>query len=125
MLTISSYSAAIDYINTHFKFPELSKINYKPDYESLKTIKDELKTNAGSFPLSLAGGTSEHLGLLLTQAEMALVTPVNYVWPGQPAAFVIPNGPGVTNLQREITRDLHKEEERVFKEVNDVERSLI
>ena len=119
---MTTNNAAIDYINTHFEYPELTKIHGKPDYESLKTIKDEWKTNAGSVTSSLAGGTSGHLGLVLTPTEMALVTAIPYVRPVQPPALVLPTGPGVTNLQREIAIDLHTENMRLFKEtVNDEE----
>ena len=122
---MTTNNAAIDYINTHFEYPELTKIHGKPDYESLKTIKDELKTNAGSVTSSLAGGTSGHLGLVLTPTEMALVTAIPYVRPVQPPALVLPTGPGVTNLQREIARDLHTENVRLFKETVNVEKALI
>ena len=78
----------IDFVKTKFEYPELTKIHGRPTYESLKIIKDELKTNAGSITSSLAGGTSGHLGIVLTLPEMTLVTPVLYVRPLQPAPLL-------------------------------------
>ena len=39
--------------------------------------------------------------------------------------LVLPAGPGVTNLQREIARDQHKEDMRVYREVVDLEQALL
>ena len=46
----------IDYKTTNFEYPNLTKISGQPNYELLKTIKDELKANAASVPSNLGGG---------------------------------------------------------------------
>ena len=38
----------IDYANTYFEFPELTKIHGAPNYPTLRIIKDEMKANAHS-----------------------------------------------------------------------------
>ena len=82
----------IDYINTTFEYPVLTKIQGQPDFQSLKTIKDELKANATTVPTDLGGGANGHLGLVLTPAEYANVNPINYVRPAHPGQLVIPPG---------------------------------
>ena len=45
----------IDYKTTNFEYPTLTKISGQPNYELLKTIKDELKANTASVPSNLRG----------------------------------------------------------------------
>ena len=45
----------IDYKTTNFEYPTLTRISGQPNYELLKTIKDELKANAASVPSDLGG----------------------------------------------------------------------
>ena len=116
---------AVDYLKTHFEYPELTKVHKNPTYATLKTIKDELKTNAARVTSDLGGGGNGHLGLVLTPAEYALVSAVPYNRPVHPGPLVLPAGPGVTNLQREIARDTHREEVRVFREVVELEKTLL
>ena len=114
---------AIDYTNTHFVHKELTKIHNKPTYESLKKLKDELKANCASVRSNLDEGQHRHLGLAITPAEQALFYPIPYVRPVDPGPLVLPHGSGVTNLQREIGRDAHKEAQRVWIKATEVERS--
>ena len=101
-------TTTIDYVNTSFEYPVLIKIHKQPDYQSLKTIKDELKANATTVPTELGGGAYGHLGLVLTPEEynnVAELTP--YVRPEHPGPLVIPTG----TTQHEATRrrEDHKE----------------
>ena len=68
-------TANINYINTNFPFPVLTKITNLPMYESLKKIKDKLKNNAASVPCDLGGGANGHLDLMLSDVEYAMVNP--------------------------------------------------
>ena len=80
-------TANVDYITNVFEYPVLTKVTGKPDYESLNTIKNQLKANAGKVQCELGGGNNGHLGLVLTDVEYALVSPlVPYVRPGHPGA---------------------------------------
>ena len=90
----------IDYVNTTFEFPVLTKIQGQPDFPSLKTIKDELKANATTVPTELGGGENGHLGLVLTPEEYTNVSAIPYDRPVHPGALVI--DPGTT--QHEANR---------------------
>ena len=63
---MTSQSNNVDYIKNNFIYPVLTKIRRVPDYEGLRPIKNELKTNAGIVLSDLGGGSNGHLGLLLT-----------------------------------------------------------
>ena len=113
----------IDYITTSFEFPVLSKVSGRPTYESLKKVKDELKTNASTVSSDLGGGANGHLGLVLTDVEYTFVSATPYVKPVHPGQLVIP--PGTTNYVATSMKEDHKEEIRMFKEAINVEQALI
>ena len=83
-------STNIDYVDTYFEFPLLTKIHGEPTYDSLKTLKNELKSNATSVTSDLGGGGHGHLGIVLTPAEYAVISPIPYVRPVHPGPLVVP-----------------------------------
>ena len=115
-------TSSIDYTKTHFIYATLTPITGKPNYESLKLLKDELKANATSVPSDLGGGLHGHLYVVLSTPEFALVSPVPFVRPGHPGPLVIPAG--TANYMRQELRENHKENLRVFHEVHNVETTL-
>ena len=114
----------IDYANTYFEFPELSKIHGAPTYPTIRIIKDEVKANASSVASDLGGGANGHYGLVVDPTEYAMVPgTIPYVRPVHPGALVIP--PGTTQQIYLGLREDHKEAVRVFREVNDVQQRII
>ena len=99
----------IDYKTTNFEYPTLTKISGQPNYELLKSIKDELKANAASVPSNLGGGSNGHLGLVLSDVEYLTVSPIAYIRPTHPGTLVIPTGPlAVPQYLRTEMREDHK-----------------
>ena len=117
-----STTVNVDYIKSVFEYPVLSKVLGKPTYSNLKTLKDELKANAGKIQCELGGGKNGHLGILLSDAEQALVDPILYVRPVHPGA-VVPVG--ATAIQNTNLRSQYNEELRMFREANAVEECLL
>ena len=68
-MTSTTASGIIDINQTFFDYPELTKIIGKPTITTLLKMKNELKANAQSVPLTLGGGSHGHLGLVLTDVE--------------------------------------------------------
>ena len=62
-----------------FEYPVLTRIHHRPDYRSLKILKDEIKANAASIYSDLGGGTHGHLGMVLKPPEYGHVLPIPYV----------------------------------------------
>ena len=62
-------SSNIDYVGTYFEIPELTKIHGRPIFETLKVIKNELKTNVSSVTTDLGGGLNGHVGIVTTPVE--------------------------------------------------------
>ena len=108
----------IDYENTVFEHADLTKITGVPTYESLKVIKDKCAANASLLDSTLGGGAHGLAGLVFPATEYALLSPIPFVRPVAPGPLVLPVGPGVTNFQRELARDAHKESVCVFNEAS-------
>ena len=115
----------IDYEKTNFVYSDLTNIQGQPTYDLLKKIKEELTSNAASVPSDLGGGGHGHSGLVLTAAEHALLSPVPYVRPAHPRPLVIPAGPPAEPAyMRQEMRETHKEQLRVFRECDNVDKCL-
>ena len=68
-----------NYRSDFFEFETLTPIIGKPDYQSLKRLKDQIKANAQAVPSTLGGGQHGLLGLVLSDVEYALATSENYL----------------------------------------------
>ena len=66
-------SEVIDYATDYSEFPFIEKIHGEPSYESLKKLKNQLKTNTQSLSSYLGGGEHGHLGLVLIPEEYAFL----------------------------------------------------
>ena len=66
-------------------FPNhLTPIVGEPTYQTLKELKDQLKANAASIPTTLGGGNHGYLGLILSPAAYATISPTAFVEPAYP-----------------------------------------
>ena len=115
-------AADIDYRGSFFEYPILTKIQDEPSYETIKTIHDEIKTNAQSVHCNLGGGQHGHLGLTLDTTTYALVSNVAYYRPYHPGTYAPINGG--TTAQTSAGKDLHTEQIRLFREVKGIEKAL-
>ena len=116
-------STNINYVETYFEYPTLTRIHGAPTYDTLKTLKDQLKANATSVTSDLGGGNHGHLGLVLDAPEYVNVSVVLYVRPLHPGNLTIP--PGTAQHEATRLRNDHKEAIRLFRETVDVEKALI
>jgi len=112
----------VDYKATYFEFKALTKTHGKPTNETLRTLHDELKANAGTVPSSLGGGANGHLGLVIDQQQYTLISNIPYNRPQQPPPFILP--PNTTPEIAMILRDSHNENTRVYREFLGVENAL-
>jgi hypothetical protein len=116
-------SDGINYRETYFEYPELTKIHGEPNSESLFKLRNELKANAQSVYSNLSDGAHGHLALVLNDDQYQLITN---------QAFVRPDHPGLLQIADNTTapmiaakKDAHHEKLRLFREVQGVEKALI
>ena len=116
-------TTAINYKRTYFEEPNLTQIQGQPSYETLSQLIRELKANVQCVHTNLGGGNFlGHLGLVLSDAQYALVSTATFVWPVHPGPLVI--AAGTTCPMSTVLKEQHKEALRSFHEVHNVEKSL-
>ena len=101
-------STNIDYVDTYFELPTLTKIHGEPTYFQLKELRNALKSNATGVTTDIGGGHG-HLGLVLTPAEYATISAVAYNRPAHPGPLIIPLGTAqheATRLRERSTRQM-------------------
>jgi hypothetical protein len=116
-------SSGINYRETYFKFPELTKLQGEPNAESLYKLRNELKANAQAVTSSLSDETHGHLALVLSDTQYALLTDQPFVRPIHPGLLTIATT--VSNAIATVIKGAHDEAVRLFREVQGVEKALI
>ena len=115
--------AGIDYCETLFVHKKLTPIVGEPTYDTLELLLKELKANAQSVHSNLGGGNHGHLGLVISPASYALLSPDVFARPVFPGVNpVIP--PGTTQHAACNIRYQFNENLRVYHEVENVDKTL-
>ena len=105
-------------------FPNhLSPIVGEPTYQTLKELKNQLKANAASIPTTLGGGHHGYLGLILSPAAYATISPTAFTEPAYPGQHpTIPAGTNAATTSAIIRR--HTEDTRQWREFKNVSTAL-
>jgi hypothetical protein len=114
--------STVNYRETFFEHPDLTKIIGIPTFDTLHQLNQEIKSNAISVHANLGGGQHGHLGLVVSPDAYALLSDHQYVRPGLPDELVIPAN--ATRHQQDHLERTHKEDLRLFHEVRGVERAI-
>ncbi len=119
---MSGQTSVPNYRETLFEYLDLTKIHGEPTYESLCLIQNQLKANARSVYTYLGCGQLGHLGLVLTPAKYALLSPHPYISPPRPPQLVLPayQLPHVV----QTAQNRHNDQVKLFNECNNVEQTL-
>ena len=95
--------SSTNYRTDLFEFDTLTPIRGKPDFQSLTTLKNQIKVNAQAVTSTLGGGQNGLLGLVLTDAEYAVVSAAPFVTEPYPGALNF--APGTTTIQSKMIED--------------------
>jgi hypothetical protein len=113
----------INYRESYFQHPSLTKISGDPTYTSLAKLERECKANGKSVSSTLGGGLRGHLGLVCSALTYNRVSPgVPFVRPLLP---LLPDLTSMTAPQIGATRQLYADELVVFQAYNLIERTII
>ena len=80
-------TASVNYKDSYFEHPVLTKIHREPTYETLHHLKNKLKANASLVPTILGGGNNGYLGMVLIPTDYRRTAPND--------PFTRPPNPGV------------------------------
>ena len=109
-------------IKSNFPFPLIPKNPGLPDFKSINEVHSKGKANASSVASELGGGTHGLLGLTLSPATYLQLTGHNFIRPINPGT-VPANVVGTAAQMAEMVRQ-HKEELRVYRQVENTELAL-
>ena len=112
----------INYKDTLFERAKLTPIRGKPTFKVLHKLRNEIKANAKSFYSNIGGGAHGHLGLVLTDAQYALISHTPFVYPTHLGPLIITDG--TTVHAKSNMRIAHTKEVRLFREVTGVEQAI-
>jgi hypothetical protein len=113
----------INYRESYFQHPSLTRISGEPTYKSLAKLERECKANGKSVRSTLGGGLQGHLGLICS------ATTYNRISPGvpftRPVLPVLPDLTQATAPQIAAARQLHTDDIATFQACNLIERTII
>ena len=66
----------INYKNTIFEQVNLTHINSEPTFKMLHKLRNEIKANSKALYSNIGEGAYGHLGLVLTNMQYALISPL-------------------------------------------------
>ena len=69
---------SINYKENLFERANLTPIHGKQTFKTLHKLRNEIKANAKSVYSNIGGGAHVHLGLVLTDAQCALISPTPF-----------------------------------------------
>ena len=119
---MSSSVPSVEDITNAFPTP-ITTITGELNYESLKTLKEQLKANANSIPATLGGGNHGYLGLILSPAAYTTITATHFVEPVYPGQHPnVPAGTSAANTSTIVRR--HTEDLRQWHEFKNVNTAL-
>ena len=110
-----------NYKETHFEFPELTKMG-QPTYGSLQKMHNQLKANAQSVYSELGGGAFGHLGMVLSNAQYATISQTPFVKPARPTPPVIPQF-AIASVIASLQQD-YKKAQQEYDTFNAVKKAL-
>ena len=113
-----------DFKELFFEHKILSKIEGEPTFTTLHSLLQLLKENACSVQCTLGGGMHGYVGMLVSDASYAVLTPgtpfISPVHPGSLTPIA-----GVTQFQIALQKSQHEESIRIFRDYSLMQRALI
>jgi hypothetical protein len=98
-----------------------SAIQGQPTYADLNLLRTTLYKEAARVPSTLGGGTCGHLGLVMSPALYATISPVAWVTPALP---ILANFQNMTGPQISAEKERYYKDLREFQEVKNLDAAL-
>jgi hypothetical protein len=121
------YSTVED-VMASFPHPVLSTVQGEPDYQTIHATRKFLQANSRAIYNHLGGGTFGHLGLIISDASYAQISPTTN---GEPTLWKTPPAPGRapaatdgTAAQISAARHLWEEDVQTYRTCTSVQQAL-
>ena len=117
----SSKLKTVEEVMATFPNSQITRIEGRPDYESLKQVIEEMCANAASVPCSLGDGTNGYIHLCVSPVELATITSAPTIEPTNPTPVV---SAGLTAAQLSAANRAHDQQKAAFQEIAAVKNAL-
>jgi hypothetical protein len=121
------YSTVED-VMASFTQPVLPTVQGEPDYQTIHATIKFLQANSRAIDTHLGGGTLGHLGLIISDASYAMITPTT---DKEPTFWVTPHPPGRapattdgTSAQIRAARHIWEEDVQTYRACTSVQQAL-
>ena len=114
---------SINYKENLFERDNLTPIRDETTFENLHKLQNNIKANTKSVYFNIRGGAHGHLGLVLTNAQYALISLTPFIYLTPPGRLIIPDG--TTDHPNSNMRITHTKKVRLFWEVTGVYQSIV
>jgi hypothetical protein len=121
------YSTVKD-VMTSFPHPVLPIVQGDPDYQTIHATRKFLQANSRAIDTHLGGGTLGHLGLIISDASYAMISPTTYAGP---PLWITPQAPGRapattdgTAAQISAARHIWEEDVQTYRTCTTVQQAL-
>jgi hypothetical protein len=120
--------ANVEDIIASFPHPVLPTVQGEPDYQTIHATRKFLQANSQAIDTHLGGGTLGHLGLIISDASYAMITPTT---DAGPTLWISPQAPGQapantdgTAAQISAARHVWEEEVQTYRTCTSVQQAL-
>jgi hypothetical protein len=118
----------VEDVMASFPHPVITTVQGEPDYQTIHATRKFLQANLRAIDTHLGGGTLGHLGLIISDASYAMISPTTAAGP---TLWTIPQAPGRapsntdgTAAQISATRHIWKEDVQTYRTCTSVQQAL-
>jgi hypothetical protein len=111
-----------------FPHPLLPTVQGEPDYQTIHATRKFLQSNSRAIDTHLGGGTLGHLGLIISYASKAMISPTTN---DEPTFWITPQAPGRapaamdgTAAQISAARHIWEEDVQTYRTCTSVQQAL-
>jgi hypothetical protein len=120
--------ATVEDVMASFPHPVLPTVQGEPDYQTIHATRKFLQENSRAIDTHLGGGTLGHLGLIISDASYAMISPTT---DAGPPLWTTPQAPGRapattyrTAAQISAARHIWEEDVQTFRTCTSVQQAL-
>jgi hypothetical protein len=108
--------------------PVLLTFQGEPDYQTIHATRKFLQANSRAMETYMGGGTSGHLGLIISDASYAMISPTTdagpTIWTTPPAPGRAPANTDGTAAQISAARHIWEEDVQTYRTCTSVQQAL-
>jgi hypothetical protein len=111
--------ATVEDVIASFPHPVLPTVQGEPDYQTIHTVRKSLQANSRAIVTHLGGGTLGHLGLIVSYASYAMISPATdagpTLWISPQASGRAPANTDGTSAQISASRHIWEDDVQTYR----------